>query len=409
MTEEARFCAYCGAPLVAGAAFCQQCGRPVAGQPAQEPPTTGATGVAPVAPVADYPVKFDVDYPERLGRLSTVFRIVLFIPVLIILYLLAQSLIWVYWIAILVRGRPVRWLFDANVATQRFSLRSYAYFLLLTDRYPPFEGDWPVRYEVDYPERLSRRQLVIWKMVMVIPHFIVLGFVSIAVAVVVPIAWFAVLFTGRYPRGLHTFVSGWLRWAARASAYGVSFTDEFPSFSFSADAGRGSTSSYVISAIFGWLIVLAWVGGIGALVALPGETEEATISYERLLAGEPSVAVEVSDVEVMLLVAEDPYGFTDGLYGAEEGRFVLFFLGMTNARGFEFSVREGDFRLKDSEGDRHDPFLVTLGGLRPPRDLEPGDQGLVGVLFEVPVDVDPAELVYRPSFGFKQKVKFILE
>ena len=387
--EGGRRCPRCGAAVTPDDRFCTACGA---------------------ALTSSFPVRLEADYPERLSRLSTFFRFFLAIPVLIVLYLLAQSLIWVYWIAILVRGRPVRWLFDANVATQRFSLRSYAYFLLLTDRYPPFEGDWPVRYEVDYPERLSRRQLVIWKIAMVIPHFIVLGFVAIAVAVVVPIAWFSVLFTGRYPRGLHTFVSGWLRWAARASAYGVSFTDEFPSFSFSADAGRGSTSSYVITAIFGWLIVLAWVGGFGVLVALPGQTEEATVSYERLLAGESSAVVEVSDVEVMLLAAEDPYGFQDGLYVAEDGdRFVLFFLGMTNERSFEFSVRKGDFRLEDSEGDRHEPFLVTLGGSQPPRDLEAGDQGLVGVLFEVPVDADPAELVYRPVFGFKQKVKFILE
>lgn len=358
---------------------------------------------------APFPVRLEADYPERLSRLSTFFRLFLAIPVLILLYLLGQGLVLVYWVGILVRGRPVRWLFDTNVAIQRFSLRSYAYFLLLTDRYPPFEGDWPVRYEVDYPERLSRWRLVIWKTVTVIPHIIVLGFVSIGVMVVVPIAWFAVLFTGRYPQGLHTFVSGWLRWAARASAYWVSFTDEFPSFSLSADAGRGSTSSYVISAIFGWLIVLAWVGGIGALAAWPGQTEEVTVSYESLLLGEPSAAVEVSDLEVMLLGAQDPYGFPGGFYVAEEGRFVLFFLGMTNERGAEFSVHEGDFSLEDSEGDRHDPFLVTLGGLQPPRDLEAGDQGLVGVAFEVPADAAPAELVYTPPFGFKQKVKFVLE
>lgn len=386
--EGGRRCPRCGAAVTPEDRFCTACGA---------------------ALTSSFPVRLEADFPERLSRLSTFFRFFLAIPVLMILYLLAQSLIWVYWIAILVRGRPVRWLFDANVATQRFSLRSYAYFLLLTDRYPPFEGDWPVRYEVDFPERLSRRQLVIWKLVMVIPHFIVLGFVSIAVAVVVPIAWFAVLFTGRYPRGLHTFVSGWLRWAARASAYGVSFTDEFPSFSFSQDAGRGSTSSYVISAIFGWLIVLVWVGAFGVLAALPGQTEETAISYERLLAGESSAAVEVSDVEVTLLAAEDPYAFPDDLYVAEDGRFVLFFLGMTNERGLGLSVREGDFRLEDSEGGRHDPFLVTLGGLQPPRVLEAGDPGLVRVLFEVPADADPAELVYRPSFGFKKRAKFILE
>lgn len=406
--EGGRRCPRCGAAVTPEDRFCTACGA---------------------ALTSSFPVRLELDYPERLSRLSTLFRLFLAIPVLILLAIISGgggfvtpgagltvgalgSLILAHWIAVLLRGRPVRWLFDVIVAIQRFALRAYSYFFLLTDRYPPFEGDWSVRYEVDYPERLSRWRLVIWKTVTVIPHVVVLGFVFIAVAVVVPIAWFAVLFTGRYPRGLHTFVSGWLRWGARAWAYWLSLTDEFPSFSFSEDAGRGSTSSYVISAIFGWLIVLVWVGAFGVLAALPGETEEAAISYEQLLAGESSAAVEVSDVEVMLLEAEDPYGFPDDLYVAEDGRFVLFRLGITNERGLELSVREGDFRLEDSEGDRHDPFLVTLGGLQPPRDLEAGDQGLIRVLFEVPADADPAELVYRPAFsffGFKQKVKFVLE
>ena len=363
---------------------------------------------------APFPVRLEADYPQRLSRLSTFFRIVLAIPVLIVLYmvlyLLGQGLIAVYWIAILVRGRPVRWLFDANVAVERFTLRSYAYFLLLTDRYPPFEGDWPVRYEVDYPERLSRWRLVIWKLVTVIPHVIVLGFVSIAVAVVVPIAWFAVLFTGRYPRGLHTFVSGWLRWAARARAYGLSLTDEFPSFSLSAEAGPAYFSSYVISAIFGWLIVLAWLGGISALVALPGETKEVTVSYQQLLKGEASTPVVVSDVVVVLLEAEDPYEFLDDFYQPEAGdRFVLFLLNLSNAREFDVRVDESDFRLEDSRGDGHDPFLAALGGQQPPRWLSAGVQGSVRVVFEVDEDAQPTELKYSPSFGFKKRVKFILE
>src|SRR4030042_787870 len=80
---------------------------------------------------------------------------------------------------------------------------------LLPARYPPFDGEWQVRYEVDYPQRLSRWRLVIWKTATVLPHLIVLGFVFVGVVVVVFLAWFAVLFTGRYPGGLHNFVSGW--------------------------------------------------------------------------------------------------------------------------------------------------------------------------------------------------------
>lgn len=357
-----------------------------------------------------FPVRLEVDYPERLSRLSTVFRLILAIPILVVLYLLGQGLIVVYWIGILVRGRPVRWLFDVNVAIQRFTLRAYAYFLLLTDRYPPFDGDWQVRYEVDCPERLSRWRLVIWKTATVIPHLIVLAFVFIGVLFAVFLAWFAVLFTGRYPRGLHSFISGWLRWSARAGAYWMSLTDEFPSFSLSEDVGPAYHSSYVISAIFGWLIVLAWVGGISALVAWPGETKEVTVSYEQLLQGEASRAVEVSNLRFQLTAAQDPYQFSDELYQPEGGeRFALFFLTMANDREFRVQVDRSDFRLKDSLGKGHNPVLVTVDGKASPVDIEGREQAEVRVMFEVDEDAQPTELKYNPSLGFKQRVKFVLE
>lgn len=363
---------------------------------------------------APFPVRLEVDYPERLSRLSTFFRLILAIPVLVVLNLLGQGLIWVYWIGILVRGRPVRWLFDANVAILRFTLRAYAYFLLLTDRYPPFDGEWQVRYEVDYPERLSRWRLVIWKTATVIPHLIVLGFVFIGVLVVVFLAWFAVLFTGRYPRGMHSFVSGWLRWAARAGSYWISLTDEFPSFSLSADVGPAYFSSYVISAIFGWLIVLAWVGGISALVAWPGQTKEVTVSYQQLRQGEPSRAVEVSDVVVVLLEAEDRHVFAEGLYQPQVGhRFVLFRLLLHNARDDPGDtgarVEEEDFGLRDSLGGGHDPVLVTVNGREPPVEVKEEAEAEVWAMFEVDEGADPAELRYNPTFGFKERVKFVLE
>ncbi len=363
---------------------------------------------------APFPIRLEADYPERLSRLSTLFRIILAIPVLIVVSLLGQGLgqglIWVYWIAILVRGRPVRWLFDANVAIQRFTLRAYAYFLLLTDRYPPFDGEWSVRYEVEYAQRLSRWRLVIWKTVTVIPHAILLALAAIAVTLVVVIAWFAVLFTGRYPRGLHSFVSGWLRWSARASAYWVSLTDEFPSFSVAADAGPAHFSSYVISAIFGWLIVLAWVGGITAVVAWPGETKEVTVSYQQLLQGERSAAVEVSDVEVVMLGVGEFPAQPEAFLQPEKGeRFVMFGLQLTNGSDFGARVDKGDFHLTDSLGKRQGPFLVTVDGRFAPREILAGKEGIVAVMFDVDEDAQPKELKYNASFGFKQRVKFTFE
>lgn len=363
---------------------------------------------------APFPVRLEVDYPQRLSRLSTFFRLILAIPVLVVLNLLGQGLIGAYWVGILVRGRPVRWLFDVNVAVLRFTLRAEAYFLLLTDHYPPFDGEWEVRFEVDYPQRLSRWRLVIWKTVTVIPHLIVLGFVFIGVLVVVILAWFAILFTGRYPQGMHSFVSGWLRWVARAGSYWISLTDEFPSFSLSADVGPAYRSSYVISAVFGWLIVLAWVGGISAIIAWPGQTEEVTVSYQQLLRGEASPVVDVSDLGVVLLDAEDPYVFDEGLYQPKvDHRFVLLHLLLSNARDapgdLGVTVGEGDFRLKDSLGDGHDPLLATVGGREPPVAIAEEAQAVVVLVFEVDEEGQPTELKYSPRVGFKQRVKFTFE
>jgi hypothetical protein len=284
----------------------------------------------------------------------------------------------------------------------------------LSRRYPPFDGEWQVRYDVDYPERLSRWRLVIWKTATVIPHFIVLAFVFVGVMVVVFLAWFAILFTGRFPRGMHSFVTGSLRWSARASAYWMSLTDEFPSFSLSAEVGPAYYSSYVISAIFGWLIVLAWVGGISALVAWPGETKEVTVSYQQLLLAEPSRSAEVSDVEAMLLVAEDPYVSDEGLFQPQVGhRFVLFSLLLYNRRDgpgdLAALVEEGDFSLKDSLGEGHDPMLVTVAGRKPPVRVREAGRADVWMMFEVDEEAQPTELKYNPSFGFKQRVKFTFE
>ncbi len=248
MSTEARFCANCGAPLAVGAAFCGQCGHPVAGQPAQEQPPTGVAGGAPVG---GYPVTFEVQYPERLGRLSTVFRIVLYIPVAIFLALVGGQafnysdfgdattiglsggggIVLAIWATVLVRQYIPHWLFDFQVALMRFQVRAYGYLVLLTDRFPAFEGEYPINFEVSYPDRLNRWKVAIWKIITSIPHFIILVFLYVAVFVVVVIAWFAILFTGRYPQGLHTFVAGVFRWSLRVQAYIFSLTDEYPPFS----------------------------------------------------------------------------------------------------------------------------------------------------------------------------------
>ncbi len=189
-----------------------------------------------------YPVRFEVEYPERLSRLSTAFRIFFFIPVAIFLALLGGDeargagaagggVVLAIWAAVLVRQYVPHWMFDFQVALMRFEVRAGGYLALLTDQFPAFEGEYPINFDVRYPDRLSRWKVAIWKIITSIPHFIILIFLFLAALVVVVIAWFAILFTGRYPRGLHGFVAGVFRWSLRVQAYIFSLTDEYPPFS----------------------------------------------------------------------------------------------------------------------------------------------------------------------------------
>ena len=199
-----------------------------------------------------YPVRFEVEYPEQVDRLSTAFRIVLFIPVAIFLALVGGGqfnfgsdgvgeattiglagggIVLAIWAAVLVRQYVPHWLFDFQVALMRFGARAYGYLALLTDRFPAFEGEYPINFDVRYPDQLSRWKVAIWKIITSIPHIIILFFLFLAAFFVVVIAWFAILFTGRYPRGLHSFVAGVFRWELRVSAYIISLTDEYPPFS----------------------------------------------------------------------------------------------------------------------------------------------------------------------------------
>ena len=162
--------------------------------------------MADIAAPARYPVQLDVDYPQQQARWKALLRLPLSVPVLVFSWLLQGGVALAMWTAILVSGRIPRWLFEFQVAVNRWQVRAGAYFLILTDDYPPFEGDYAIRYDAKYPERPSRWRLVIWKFVSSIPHFIILSILSLTLVAVMPISWFAILFTGRYPQTLHRYV-----------------------------------------------------------------------------------------------------------------------------------------------------------------------------------------------------------
>lgn len=360
---------------------------------------------------AAYPVTLDVDYPERQSRWKTLLRLFLVIPVLVFALIVnyAQgAMIWAIWIAVLFRGRIPRWMFDFDVALINWQVRAFSYCLLLTDTYPPFEGDYPVRFDVEYPERLSRWKLLIWKYTTALPHMVVLTFLWVGACFAVAFGWFAILFTGRFPKGLHGYVAGVVRWSMRVQAYVFSLTDEYPPFSLSAEAGPAGRDTHIVSSVIGWLlgvglIALFVAGSIAALNAR--ETVRVDVSYAGLKAGHATRVVQVWNVDVSLTGATDPAGEQfPVLYPLEGKRFVSFWLELDNERDRWAMVWESDFRLKDSDGKWHGPLLAAVGGRLTPDSFKGNARAVV--LFEIDKGANPAELQYRPAFteGMKRVI-----
>jgi hypothetical protein len=193
-----------------------------------------------MAETTSYPVTLEIDYPDRdLDRLSSFFRCITAIPPMVILGLLQAahtgSLVFLPTVLmILFRRKYPRWWFDWNVALTRFSARVGAYVVLLTDEYPSTEREQSVHIGIPFPDvaRDLMPGMPLIKWFLAIPHYVVLGFLGIGAGFAVIIAWFAILFTGRYPRGLFDYVVGTGRWGLRVCAYsGLLVTDIYPPFS----------------------------------------------------------------------------------------------------------------------------------------------------------------------------------
>jgi hypothetical protein len=205
-----------------------------------------------------YPVQFSVDYPERdLDRLTSAFRIFVAIPILFVLGAVSGGTWqWTYdngtaataagaggllffgpLLMIVFRQKYPRWWFDWNLELQRFGNRVGAFLVLMDDRYPSTTDHQSVHLDYAYPDAAHdlNRWLPLVKWFLAIPHFIVLLFLDVAAVVVVIVTWFAILFTGRYPRGIFDFVEGVFRWHNRVAAYAVTLvTDEYPPFRLTA-------------------------------------------------------------------------------------------------------------------------------------------------------------------------------
>ncbi len=211
----------------------------------------------PMQPPTVYPARLEVDRSAQYNRVTTAFRLVLAIPIVAIYGILTagatqsvteqsgktvtttsggiiSGLFLATLLMILFRQRYPRWWFDFARELTRFATRVGAYVVLLTDEYPSTVEEQKVHLEIDYPdtEHDLNRWLPLVKWFLAIPHYIVLFFLFIGAVVAVVIAWFAILFTGRYPQGLFDYVVGVGRWALRVEAYAfLLVTDRYPPFS----------------------------------------------------------------------------------------------------------------------------------------------------------------------------------
>jgi hypothetical protein len=212
----------------------------------------------------EYAARLVIDYPEKLDRLTTFFRIIWIIPIAIILALITQAgqtvtntiiyndageivkrtretagglaigLAAATALMIIFRQRYPRWWFDFSRELTRFGARVGAYLFLLTDQYPSTVDEQSVHLEIDYPDAKAdlNRWMPIVKWFLAIPHYIVLAFLGVAVFFAVIFAWFAILFTGQYPRAIFDLIVGVGRWGLRVNAYAfLLVTDRYPPFS----------------------------------------------------------------------------------------------------------------------------------------------------------------------------------
>lgn len=203
-----------------------------------------------------YPIQFDVDYADGpRNRLTTLFRLVLAIPILAVLAavgasgfssgdggfpflcMAAGTLFLPPLLLIVARQKYPRWWFDFSLACMRFHNRVAAYLLLLRDEYPSTDEEQAVHLELPYPDVPSdlNRWMPLVKWFLAIPHYAVLVVLDVAVVLAAVGAWFAIVFTGRYPRRLFHFTVGTMRWHNRVAGYAFALvTDRYPPFRLAA-------------------------------------------------------------------------------------------------------------------------------------------------------------------------------
>jgi hypothetical protein len=192
---------------------------------------------------ASYPATFTFDPPEKVANWRPLVNWLLAIPHFIVLYgigIVSNAAAIIGWFAIVFTGRLPEGLGKIQALYIRYYTRTQVYTAFMREEYPPFSfdasaadpGDDPrIRVDLGIETEDRNRLTTAFRWILVLPHALILGFLGIAVFFVSVLAFFAVLFTGKWPPGMRDFALGFGRWLVRFAAYALLLTDDYPPFS----------------------------------------------------------------------------------------------------------------------------------------------------------------------------------
>lgn len=355
-----------------------------------------------------HPVSFEVEYLERRSRLTVLFRLVLAIPQLIVVYLLQSvlySLTGLAWFSILFTGRYPKGFFDFNAGIMRWTANVLAYAALLRDEYPPFSferGEYPLTLGLERADRQSRLRLFI-RVFALFPNQLVFYLVELAWLATTVVAWFAILITGRYPRRLFQFSVGVMRWYQRQFAYLYLLRDEYPPYGTKAEAKPGNE---VLSAIIG----LPLFAGFIALQLVPLFVLASGFSDTVMVQSElPSLALaseapsgEANGVRITLLGYEDDVTRPVNAEHVAGHRFISFRVAAEKDGLLPTFFSPLLLQLRDCGGSLYSP--ETIGGSSRFRMFWRGGTERATVVFQIPRHDTPCVLYYYSGLG---KISFL--
>jgi hypothetical protein len=182
-----------------------------------------------------YPISYEADYVRERDRLTTIFRLILAIPWIIVAYvyeIAASVVVIIAWFALVILGRYPQWAYDFNAGALRYFTRFFAWGYLQTDQFPPFglgpDPTYPVRLQVAERAEKQSRLKALFRIILILPLIVVqyaISFVHLGAAIV---AWLTIVFRGYQPAGIHNALAFANAWHARAFGYMLLLRDEYP-------------------------------------------------------------------------------------------------------------------------------------------------------------------------------------